>query len=955
MLDDAWIQAGNECQTLTQLCWKLKLIKSDLKILNKENYSNIQERVRETNGLLQIAQVQALQDPTPLTFQTERDLHQRWNFLREIEELYFLQKSRINWLKEGDLNTTYFHRICQTRACYNAIRAFMVQGDIWITDPQEMSDHAVGHFKSVLGPHDYQPPIIYSPPAWFEDLTGFSIPDHSLQLMLTIPTVEEIKSVFFKLNPNKAPGPDGLTSAFFKATWDFIGTEVAASVRNFFATNFLPATANSTILTLVPKFPGATMISEFRPISCLNTIYKVISRLMVKRLKPILSDLILPCQTAFVKGRLLVENTTLAGELINGYHKNKEPKRITIKVDIAKAFDTLSWEFLFSCLEGLHFPERFMRQLRACICTTSFMVGYNGSVHGFFKGKRGLRQGDPLSPYLFVIAMNCLSHMLNRAASLNRFRYHTTCASTKLTHLSFADDLLIFIDGSIESVQQVLQVLKEFEIRSGLAVSMMKTSFYASGLTQCKTDLIQVSTGMSLGSLPFRYLGVPVNSRKPSLASCEPLIHQIKTKFSSWSVKSLSFSGRLLLIKTVISGINTFWCSAFILPKACIVRINSLCGQFLWKGSLEGRHSARVSRETVVLTKHEGGLGVKDLRTWNKACTFRLLWLLFFRPDSVWVQWFKEVILKGSLQNYWTTSPKQSYSWLVNKLLKMRNEVFPLIKLRLQNGETARFWSDNWTPYGALSTHLSGSNSRLGIPLQATVSSLCSNGSWNLPPARTDAQLQLYAFLTTIQLQANQEDYYEWEVNGKTYTKFQTGIIYDYLVEQRPNVSWYTSVWFSRAIPRHSFHIWLVIQNRLPTRDRLINWGLQVHPNCLLCNRNQETRNHLFFSCDFSYDLWVIVARRLDLLPNRDWEVTLDQMNSLPQPLTQRLLSLLAWHSTVYWLWNERNARLHNNSFRSVDQIFRQIDRQLRNKLQSFRESNPNRSSLMLQSWFRHG
>lgn len=327
----------------------------------------------------------------------------------------------------------------------------------------------------------------------------------------------------------------------------------------------------------------------------------------------------------------------------------------------------------------------------------------------------------------------------------------------------------------------------------------------------------------------------------------------------------------------------------------------------------------------MVLTKREGGLGVKDLRIWNKACTFRLLWLLFFRPDSVWVQWFKEVILKGSLQNYWTTSPKQSYSWLVNKLLKMRNEVFPLIKLRLQNGETARFWSDNWTPYGALSTHLSGSNSRLGIPLHATVSSLCSNGSWNLPPARTDAQLQLYAFLTTIQL-----------------------------MEQRPNVSWYNSVWFSRAIPRHSFHMWLVIQNRFPTRDRLINWGLQVHPNCLLCNRNQETRNHLFFSCDFSYDLWVIVARRLDLLPNRDWEVTLDQMISLPQPLTQRLLSLLAWHSTVYWLWNERNTRLHNNSFRSVDQIFRQIDRQLRNKLQSFRESNPNRSSLMLQSWFRH-
>lgn len=118
--------------------------------------------------------------------------------------------------------------------------------------------------------------------------------------------------------------------------------------------------------------------------------------------------------------------------------------------------------------------------------------------------------------------------------------------------------------------------------------------------------------------------------------------------------------------------------------------------------------------------------------------------MLFFRPGSVWVQWFNEVILQGSVHNYWTTTPKQSYSWLVNKLLKLRSEVFPLIKLRLQNGETARFWSDNWTPFGALYTHLSGRNSRLGIPHQATVSSLCRDGFWVLPPARTEAQVQLY-------------------------------------------------------------------------------------------------------------------------------------------------------------------------------------------------------------------
>ncbi|XP_013639441.1 PREDICTED: uncharacterized protein LOC106344656 [Brassica oleracea var. oleracea] len=284
----------------------------------------------------------------------------------------------------------------------------------------------------------------------------------------------------------------------------------------------------------------------------------------------------------------------------------------------------------------------------------------------------------------------------------------------------------------------------------------------------------------------------------------------------------------------------------------------------------------------------------------------------------------------------------------------MKNEVFPLIKLRLQNSETARFWCDNWSLFRALFTHLSGSNSRLAIPLQATVSSLCPNGSWVLPPARNEAQLQLYAYLTIVQLIDNQ-DYYEWEINDKTYTSFKTGIIYDYLMEQLHDVSWYASVWFSRAIPRRSFHMWLVIQNRLPTRNRLIHWGLQVDPQCLLCNRSPESRDHLFFFCQFSYDLWTLVGRRLDLTPIRDWAGTLQQMTSLSISLLQKLLVLLAWQATTYWFWNERNTRLHTNTFRSTDQLFKQIDRQLRNKLQSFSDSNPNRSSLMMQSWFCFG
>ncbi|XP_013624398.1 PREDICTED: uncharacterized protein LOC106330488 [Brassica oleracea var. oleracea] len=161
-------------------------------------------------------------------------------------------------------------------------------------------------------------------------------------------------------------------------------------------------------------------------------------------------------------------------------------------------------------------------------------------------------------PNLFVIAMNTLSLMLNQAAQEMKFNYHLNCQTSKLTHLSFADDLLIFIDGSLSSVQAVLLVLREFELRSGLAVSVQKSSFFASGLSTHETHLIQFSTGMPMGTLPVRYLGIPLCIKKLFLLNCEVLLQQIKSRLSSWSAKSLSFVGCLLLIKAVITGITTF-------------------------------------------------------------------------------------------------------------------------------------------------------------------------------------------------------------------------------------------------------------------------------------------------------------------------------------------------------------------------------------------------------------
>lgn len=270
--------------------------------------------------------------------------------------------------------------------------------------------------------------------------------------------------------------------------------------------------------------------------------------------------------------------------------------------------------------------------------------------------------------------------------------------------------------------------------------------------------------------------------------------------------------------------------------------------------------------------------------------------------------------------------------------------------MRIGNRHSARFWLDNWAPASSITTAQILPGRRFGIPLTATIASLNREENWRLPPARTETMIEFYAHLTTLQL-TDHPDYYEWEILGATTVRFCTGALYTYLRGSILEQPWTKAIWFPRAIPRHSFHSWLVYLNRCPTRDRMIQWGIQVSPTCLLCNLSAESRDHLYFDCSFSYELWRMVASRCRIAPSRTWASTITRMEALSLPKAFRLLTLLVWQATIYWLWSERNARLHNHIFRSPDLIFSLLDRQIRNKIFSFRNSNPTLSSMMLQRW----
>ncbi|XP_038996528.1 uncharacterized protein LOC120121164 [Hibiscus syriacus] len=388
-------------------------------------------------------------------------------------------------------------------------------------------------------------------------------------------------------------------------------------------------------------------------------------------------------QTTFIKGRSIVDNTLLAQEVVKGYGRKNISPRCTMKIDIQKAFDTLHWNFISDVLKSLGLPQLFIGWIEACFTEARFSISFNGTLIGFFKGARGIRQGDPLSPILFVLSMNVLTRLLNLAAVKGLYSYHPKCKQIGLTHLSFADDLLIFCKGNVESVAGVISVLDKFYEISGLNLNAAKCVFFTAGASNKNVEIIKHLSGLNLGCLPIRYIGIPLITRKLTVKDCESLIESIKSRINLWSGKLLSFAGRLELIKSVMFSISNYWCRHLLLPQAIINKIEQLCSRFFWKGSDSTAKGVRISWAKICTLKSEGGLGIKNLKSWNQACMIKLIKNILASEGSLWVAWIKKYVLKEN--NFWQIEKRSIFSWGFIKLLKLRAEALPAISNRAIN------------------------------------------------------------------------------------------------------------------------------------------------------------------------------------------------------------------------------------------------------------------------------
>ncbi|XP_074299197.1 uncharacterized protein LOC141630250 [Silene latifolia] len=300
--------------------------------------------------------------------------------------------------------------------------------------------------------------------------------------------------------------------------------------------------------------------------------------------------------------------------------------------DLKKAYDSVNGSFLSQMLVALRFPPYFTKLIMECVSTASYSLVLNGEPFGLFQGKKGLRQGDHVSPLLFTIPMEYLTRILQFTTEVQDFKFHSLCGRLRVHHLMFADDLLLFSRRDKQSVMDLLRSFATFSAASGLHMNKQKSNIYFNGVQGIIKEQIIRLSGCVEGRIPFKYLGVPVTVDKFGKKDCQVLIEKIIEKIRSFGGRKNSYAGRLIMVQSVLTYLFNYWANIFLIPKG-------------------------------VLKKIDSGLGIRYSLDWNIATIGKLVWWIFSKPDSLWVKWVQQIYLKGAPWDSYLPKSHMNRNW----------------------------------------------------------------------------------------------------------------------------------------------------------------------------------------------------------------------------------------------------------------------------------------------------
>ncbi|RVW69991.1 Transposon TX1 uncharacterized 149 kDa protein [Vitis vinifera] len=693
---------------------------------------------------------------------------------------------------------------------------------------------------------------------------------------------------YFKWIGTRLRGLMALLLQYSKIAWNVIKEDLVRVFVEFHRSGVINQSTNASFIVLLPKKSTTKKISDFRPISLITSLYKIIAKVLSGRLRGVLHETIHSTQGAFVQGRQIMDAVLIANEIVDERRRSGE-KVSSLKLILKKAYDYVRWDFLDQVLEKKGFSPKWRKWMSGCLSSVSYAVLVNGSAKGWVKASRGLRQGDPLSLFLFTLVADVLSRMLLRAEERNMLEgFRVGRNRTRVSHLQFADDTIFFSNTREEDLQTLKSLLLAFGHISGLKVNLDKSNIYGINLDQAHISRLAETLECKASGWPILYLGLPLGGNPRAGGFWDPVIERISRRLDGWQKAYLSFGGRITLI------------------QSCLTHMP-------WIG--EGKKDHLVRWDVVCKPKEIGGLGFGNISLRNLALLGKWLWRYPREGSALWHQ----VILSiyGSHSDGWDANTIVRWKWGKNSVMG-----------RFVVGGT-NLWDPNIQVY-----------LELVLDKNIPISSILGPTrlfSWNLNFRRnlSDSEIEdlegLMRSLDGVHLSPSVPDARLWPLSSSGLFSVKSFFLALSQFFGSPQVFLLNSFGILKFLSKVQSFIWLVAHKKVNTNDML-----QVRrpykalsPDiCILCMKHGESADHIFLHCSLTMGLW----HRLFQLAKMDWvppRSILDMMYIKFNGFGSSKRRIALWQAAnialIRIVWRERNARIFEDKARNSEFLWDSI------------------------------
>ncbi|XP_060959373.1 uncharacterized protein LOC133030597 [Cannabis sativa] len=907
MVEEKWLQtAGLPLMDKVQQCGEMLLA------WGSDYTGNFKKRIHECKA--EIRKWKTGRDVAAVT--KYKEAQNNLNNILLQREIFWKQRSKQLWLREGDQNSKFFHAKATSRRRSNLIHKLRNNNGEWVGWEDELPNVVTSYFQQLFAfeDGDYRDVLNCLQP---------TIREEQNDVLIEPVTTEEIKKTLFQMHPDKSPGPDGMTPGFYQKFWHIVGDDIVKLVRTFFIDETLPSGLNNTNIVLIPKKKVPESMSDLRPISLCNVVYKVISKVIANRLKIALPNAISTTQSAFLPGRLISDNIMVSFEIMHYLKRKRVGKEgcMALKLDMSKAYDRVGWSFLEAMLLRMGFCRKIVSLIMCCVSTVAYNVTYGGKVMGPILPRRGIRQGDPLSPYLFLVCAEGLSSLLQQ---YERNRWLTGCqvarGAPRVSHMLFADDSYVYCKANESEASRVLQLLQVYQRASGQQVNYAKSSiFFSNNTSDVTRQRMSEMLGMVEALENSFYLGLPCIMGRNKNAILGFLKDKMQKKIFSWESRFLSKAGKEVLLKSVAQALPSYAMSVFLLTKEICSNLEGLMSKFWWKSqaSSTSKGVSWMSWKRLCRHKDKGGIGFRDLHNYNLAFLGKQGWRLLNNENSLVSRIYKARYYPSG--SYLTASlgPNPSFIW--RSIYEAKDLVVSGVRKAIGDGTTVNIIQDPWLPEANNPFVISDHPALEGQMVHSLLS--VGHRSWDLDVIQDLFGERDRQLILSIQLSERVErDSWYWRLENSglytiksAYNFLQNSAAVDMFVQQG-----YKQLWKIDIPPKVQHFLWRAASGCLPTRVQLNTRHVNVDNMCPFCHQAPETICHVLLNCAFSRACWNVSSVVLGAVPVHDFGDWFFNITSCNTTEVVREVAMVGWK-----IWAVRNDLVWNEKTCSAIEVVR--------------------------------